>query len=169
LSPNTSCTTVDPFASSVSIHKHNPSIRGNGVTFYRESFYDDKGGWYKVTNTEITQGNSFYQEKLEDLKFKDVPKEEQDCVKWDFEEGDPEKNYCVEWEPPTLAGENISSIKIVGDYLVILFYWNSLTEEQESCQLFPTQDDVNKEGPKQIKWEYTRRQGRIPNYVLILH
>ncbi len=170
IDPNTECVNINPFTSSASIYEYDYSPEGGGVTFYRRSFYNNKGGWYKVENSEIGE---IYVKELNDLEFKDVPKEEQDCVKWDFEEGDPEKNYCSEWEPQTLAGENITSIEIDGNYFVMLIYLDPENPSPEGgysysfCQAFSTEDDINKEGPKQIKWEYIRSQGKYLNYVLI--
>jgi len=36
------------------------------------------------------------------------------------------------------------------------------------CQAFPKQEDVNKIGPQQIKWDAIRSSGRRPNYILII-
>ncbi len=163
INPNTGCVSVKPFAASASIYRYSFSPQGNGVTFYRKSFYNQEGGWYTVGNLEI-QGN--YIATLKDLKFKDVPKEEQDCVERDL------KGECTKREPPTLGGENITSIKIDGDYMVMLIYFKKGTDTDTKwsfCQAFPTTDDKNKEGPKQIKWEHIRQLsgGILPNYVII--
>jgi len=164
IDPNTECINVNRFASSSSIYEYDYSPKGDGVTFYRKSFHSNKGGWYKVENSEIGE---IYMGKLNDLEFKDVPKEEQDCAEWDL------KGKCTKKNPPTLAGENITSIKIDGNYFVMLIYLDPENPSPEGsysysfCQAFPTEDDVNKEGPKQIKWEYVRNQGEYPNYMLI--
>ena len=152
-----SCKKVDPFVS-ISIHQYAETPTGDGVTFYRESFYDKKGGWFKVGNNEI-QG--IYQKPLESLEFKGVPKEEQDCIEWDL------NGKCLKRKPPNLAGENISSIKIDGNYIVVFINWNPVTGEWLACQVFPTVDDVNKEGPKQIKWEYIQQRDNLPSWVAI--
>lgn len=164
IDPNAGCSSVNPFAASASIYRYSFSPEGDGVTFYRKSFYNDDGGQKKVGNSEI---GGIYMKNLEDLEFEDVPKEEQDCVNWDLE------GNCVEKKTPTLAGENISSIKIDGNYFVMLIYLDPENPSPEGrysysfCQAFPTDDDINKEGPNQIKWEYIRRYGKIPNFVLI--
>ena len=133
--------------------------------FYRKAFYNKEGGWYQVTN-ETIKGRKIYVAKLESLKFNDVPEKEQTCVEWDL------KNNCIKKEIPNLVGENLNSIKIDGNYIVMLIYFDSEKDTKNKysfCQTFPIADDENKEGPRQIKWEYIRSQtqGKVPNYVLI--
>jgi len=36
------------------------------------------------------------------------------------------------------------------------------------CQAFPTKDDVNRDGPVQIKWENVNNVGMTPNFALII-
>lgn len=164
IDPNVGCDPFQPFADSLSVYRysHNPS--GDGVWFYRKSFYNSEGGWYKVENSEI---RNIYVGDLKNLKFNDVPEEEQDCVEWDLD-GD-----CLRREIPNLAGENITSIKIDGNYFVLIVYFdpgnNPVKGPWSFCQAFPTVDDMNKEGPKQIRWEYIREQtgGNLPNFVII--
>jgi hypothetical protein len=94
-----------------------------------------------------------------------VPEEEQDCVQWD------NKNKCIKKQCPSLAGENISSIEINGNYIVVLVYFDEKIDTTFSwsyCQEFPTINDVNKEGPKQIKWDAIRNRGQYPNFVVII-
>lgn len=177
VNPNTVCDnlsqpTTNPFspiASSMSIYQYDAKPLENpnnkGVTFYRKSFFNDAGGWKKINSTTINGG---YMKLLKDLWFNNVPKEEQDCTKWSFITGRPENNYCIEWGFPNLTKENISSIKIEGDYLVILIYYDYSTGGWSSCQIFPTAGDTDREGPKQIKWDYIRQTGLYPNYVWIL-
>jgi len=116
----------------------------------------------KIKNNEI---GGIYIGSLKDLEFEDVPEEEQDCIEWDLD------GVCITKKPPTLEGENISSIKIDGNYFVMLLYFDPVNDSPAGpwtfCQAFPTEDDMNKQGPRQIKWEYIRRQGKTPNYVLI--
>ena len=186
ISPNSHCVQVNPFAVSVSIFQFDPNPRGEGVIFYRKSFYNDDGGWYKVKNSEIRTigGNQFYIRKLADLKFRDptmpddennpekctVPIEERDCVKWGNE---GPIGACLERRCPTLAGENITSISINGNYIVLLIYYDISDPTQgpwSFCQAFPTKDDASKSGPKQIKWESVRNidTGELPNWVMII-
>jgi len=171
INPNSHCIPVSPFASSASIYRYKP-VQDNdddGVFFYRKSFYNREGGWYKVSKSEIGVGDSgkFYAVKLDTLKFNDVPKEEQDCTKWD------EKGFCINKVPPSLDKENISSIEIKGDYVVLLIYFDESSDTNEGpwsfCQAFPTKDDINKDGPKQIKWENIRKMGdgNLPNWMMI--
>lgn len=169
INPNSHCIPVEPFAASASIYQYEPSPNDEGVIFYRKSFHNREGGWYEVSNSDIqnTGSNNFYAPELAKLKFNDVPENEQDCVKWDA------KGSCTNREPPSLAGENISSIEIKGNYVVLLIYFDKSSDKTKGpwsfCQAFPTKDDINKDGPKQIKWESVRNisTGRLPNYMII--
>ena len=73
---------------------------------------------------------------------------------------------------PALGGENISSIIINGNYLVVFIYFKNGDAEKgpwTSCQEFPLSGDINKFGPQQIKWEDIRNSsGAVPNYVMII-
>jgi len=148
---------VDYHPSSVTVFRYNPSPEGGGVAFYRKSFYDSEGGYLEIPNDQI---DPFFESNLEALTYQNVPIEEKPCVQWDL------KGHCTQRDtgPLTLEEGGISSIEIKGDYLVILY--DSLSGE--ACQIFPTEDDVNKEGPKQIKWEYIRQDDKSPTSVLIL-
>ena len=171
INPNKECSNINPFASSASIYQYNSNPNGDGVYFYRKSFFNEKGGSYKVSNSQI---NGIYYEKLDNLKFQNVPEEEQDCVKYD-KNGECMKGARV---APTLGGQNISSIQIKGNYFVLLVYASPKEESGNgngkwtytSCQGFPTSDDINKNGPQQIKWEdiINNNQGVVPNYVIII-
>ncbi|MBU3934566.1 hypothetical protein KKC00_01210 [Patescibacteria group bacterium] len=164
INPTVECESMPAFADSASIYRysHNPS--GNGVWFYRKSFYDESGGWYKVDNDKI---KNTYVGDLEELEFNDVPEEDKICAKWN------PAGECDKTTPPNLAEGNISSILIDGDYFVLLVYFDPKKDTKEGpwsfCQAFPTIDDINKEGPKQIKWEYIMEQtnGNLPNFVII--
>jgi hypothetical protein len=170
---------VEPFASSASVYTYNFNPDGDGVYFFRKSCFENqastslqflidkckenRGGWYKVENSEI---KGIYIKKLEDLIFNNVPEEEQVCTKYDKNE------TCVEKTPQSLGGENISSMIIKGDYLVLLVYFDSQDKPLgpwTSCQEFPTPENTNKVGPQQIKWENIRnKKGVIPNYLMII-
>lgn len=181
LNPNAECqSATDPddggsFADSASIYRYDFSSSGDGVYFYRKSYFDENGGWFKVANGEIKSGGGgdIYSEWLDNLYFLgdknecNVPEEEQNCKKYN-EKGKCEERYC-----PSLGDKNISSIKIKGDYLVLLTYAGpgQVCNDTlaDSCQEFPTLDDVNKTGPQQIKWEHIRNdKGVIPNCVTII-
>jgi len=184
-------------ASSASIYKYDPDPNGDGVYFFRKSCFNDQsgsgtsgliaqcqkdsGGWYEVKNSDI---KGIYVKKLEDLKFQDVPKEEQTCNEYD------NNGKCTKREIPALYGENISSMVIKGNYLVLFIYAaksDDLYGPWTSCQEFPTITDVNRLGPQQIKWENIRNSSvevkdttasgankknsvmpAIPNYVAII-
>jgi hypothetical protein len=184
------CLSVDPFAASASIYRYDYSPNGDGVYFYRKpcfntqpsnnvndfitqcnKFVDDNdkdivgSGYYKVSNSEIS---GIYIGRLEDLKFEHVPKNEQNCIKYD------KTGKCITRNPqsPSLGGENISSVIINGNYLVLFVYLGPQDNESgpwTSCQEFPIANDVNRMGPQQIKWQNIRNSnGVVPNYVIII-
>lgn len=163
--PNDRCQSVKPFGASASVHKYDFKPNGDGVYFYRKTYFNEQGGFYKVDNAEI---RGSYMKKLENLKFNNVPEEEQDCIKYE-NNGECAKDGR---RKPSLAGTNISSIKINGDYLVLFIYFAPGDPEAgpwSYCQAFPTIDDQNKKGPYQIKWESIRNKAiGLPNYVYIL-
>jgi len=165
LDPNRNCQNVSPFAASASVYKYDFSPNGDGVYFYRKSFFNDKGGVFKVSNSSISP---IYVQRLNDLKFVGVPEEEQDCAKYDT------NGKCAKdgRRAPSLGGENISSVKINGDYFVLFVYLGPNDTPSgiwTSCQEFPTVEDANKIGPQQIKWSSVRNtSGVVPNYVLIV-
>ncbi|MEK7658339.1 MAG: hypothetical protein AAB352_00555 [Patescibacteria group bacterium] len=174
IDPNVKCNTLPGIFNSASIYNYDYSPNGDGVYFYRKSFFNKNGGYYKVPNQNIKNSASgIYIESLENLQFSGnnsggctVPEEEQDCIKW-------EKNgICKEKKCPALAGENISSIEIKGNYFVLLVYFSPTDKAYGPwtyCQAFPTLDDINKNGPKQIKWDFIRNSGGvIPNYMVII-
>ena len=189
INPTGICATTNHFADSASIYTYESDSNGEGVYFYRKSFFNDCGGYLFIPNRLI---KPYYAARLESLSFTDpkgyvcgakpqdgdctVSKEEQDCVKYD------ENGKCTQKSCPTLAGENISSVEIKGDYLVLFIYrgpTDSAAGPWTSCQEFPTSSDVNKTGPQQVKWQNIRNgsgadstganiSGIIPNYVVII-
>jgi hypothetical protein len=177
INPNELCTPLlSPFAASASIHEYSFSPKGN-VVFNRKPLNgipgkedNKRGGFLQIDSSNI---NRVYVGELEKLYFGPsndpndctVPEEEQDCVQWD------NKNKCIKKQCPSLAGENISSIEINGNYIVVLVYFDEKIDTTFSwsyCQEFPTINDVNKEGPKQIKWDAIRNRGQYPNFVVII-
>jgi len=199
IDPNSSCSAVDHFASSASVHVYDPAPNRDGVYFYRKPCFNkigsqfndvnslvnycnsNSGGYLKVSNSEIKNAGSdtMYVGDLNQLKFTGVPDEEQDCVKYD------DNGQCTGRKPPSLGGENISSIIINGNYLVLFVYFAPGDTEAgpwNSCQEFPGSSDVNRIGPQQIKWEDIRANAvmgasngggkntisGIPNYVIII-
>ncbi|MDP3882974.1 MAG: hypothetical protein Q8Q48_02875 [Candidatus Staskawiczbacteria bacterium] len=176
INPNSKCNGVDRFTASASILKAEFSPVGDGIYLYRKSNFDKEGGFYKIPVSDIKGG---YIESLDKLKFTDnskrsrdnpegctVPEEERDCSKWN------NKNECIEKQCPTLAGENITSMELKGNYYVLLVYFSpgdTPAGPWTLCQGFPTLDDVNKTGPVQIKWKSIRNDsGKIPNYIIAL-
>ena len=175
INPNSKCQTVSPFAASASIYPYDFNSSGDGVYLYRNSFYNKQGGWYKINGSKL---NKIYIEALDNLRFFDqsavsgdnsegctVPKEERDCATWNA------KGECTKWSCPTLGGKNVSSIKISGNYLVLLVYFSPTDKSYGPwtyCQAFPTINDVNKDGPQQIKWDAIRSRGQDPNYIVII-
>ena len=175
LNPITGCINIKFPASSISVYRFDYSLTGNGITFYRKAFFNEnlppdrqREGVFTVEHSNLSP-RGYYFVYLNNLRFENrkrecnIPVEEQDCLAWDLE------GKCIQRRCPTLAGENISSIKINGDYFVLLLHYDAKTKEWSTCQAFPAPDDINKEGPEQIKWEYIRRDplGKLPNAVLI--
>jgi len=181
MDPNQSCQQVSPFAASASVYAYDFNPNGDGVYFFRKSCFNDNpygnsndiithciqdgGGYYKVDNSQI---NHIYVGNLDNMQFWGVPEKEQDCIKYE-KNGECAKNGG---KPPSLAGENISSMIINGNYLVLLVYFNPAKDSAmswSSCEEFPVTDDANRLGSRQIKWENIRNsQGIIPNYVIII-
>lgn len=168
---------IDAESASIYIYDFNPSEAGN-VILYRESLNsapgketNKDGGYLKIRQKDIK--NLFWR-RLDNLKFTgtiggkecNVPEGEQDCIEWDKD------NKCIKYECPTLAKENITSIKIDGDYIVLLLYIDPKDDTDNFtysyCQAFPTKNEVNKIGPQQVKWDPIRSEGREPNYILII-
>ena len=173
IDPNTPCTADDATASSMSVYRYNPQDDGNGVIFYRNPFFKTAGGWKKVSKGEIASMPEF---NLENLTFDGnggdctVPEIEQDCIKWDISgqcSKDPGSRTC-----PKLTPKNINSIDVGGKYFVV-FYYNGRPVSStnpysySNCQIFPTPEDINFYGPKEMKWDYIRNYGDVPNVMAI--
>ena len=186
LNPNTKCSPVENFTASATIHKYDFFPKGDGVYIYRKSFdqvsgkeKNKEGGYLKISNLQIknTGSASGYIGTLKELKFTGtstnynnledctVPEDEQDCVKYN------EKGKCIQKECPRLNSENISSIYISGNYLVLLVYFKPGDKPLGPwtyCQAYVSSEDANKDGPQQIKWDAIRNRGQNPNYIFIM-
>ena len=182
IDPNTSdCAETELTSSpkSASIYTYNWYPTGT-VTFYRNGSFDKDGGYLTLNAPNIEM---LYEKELKNLKFTGerlgsdniedctAPEDQQDCKMWN------KNGNCTKKECPTLSKKNISSIEIDGDYLVVLEYLkdSDMTEDGEPgeigtfCQAYPKDQDVNKLGPKQIKWDaISNTLGFEPNYVLII-
>jgi len=182
ISPNVSCTNVSPFAASASIYQYDFNPDGQGVYLYRGSFNKVPGkednieqGFLKIANSRIKNSGVFVA-NLSQLKFTGnswnfdnlnnctVPEKDLICIKYD------ENRNCIEKQCPDLSEENISSIKIAGDYLVMLIYFDPVDTSLKwsYCQAYPSLKDIDKEGPQQIKWDAIRNRGQDPNYIAII-
>lgn len=161
---------VSPEASSISVYKYDFNTPGGSVTFYRKPLMNPEGGSFTVLI------NDLYQQELSKLFYTDtgdkngkcnVPEKERDCSRWDTK-----TNKCLEKSCPSLAGNNIGSIKIGGNFVVILLHYNPGVTGSDykwvTCQTFPTPDDKSKSGPQQIRWEYIKSEPNLPNYVVVM-
>jgi len=179
INPNTGCQEVNISVSSASIYEYDFDPNGDGVYIYRKSHNsvagkeeNRNGGYLKIENSEIktSAGNSLYFKRLGDLTFNGsggectVPKDEMECAFW------KDSGICERYKCPSLADENISSININGDYLVVLMYRanNDTGLFSTYCQAFPTENDYNKIGPQQIKWDPIKSSGYKPTHILII-
>jgi len=169
---NAKCSNVPAFAVSASVHKYDFSAEGEGVKIYRKSFFDADGGYLNIANQKI---NGIYIGRLEKMFFTNdagkctVPEKEQVCANWD------QNGNCIKKTCPNLAGENISSIEIKGNYIVMLVYYNPSEFGSSNpsnlwswCQEFPADNDADQNGPEQIKWEGIRQTGKLPNSIVII-
>lgn len=175
INPNSnSCQQLENFATSASVYNFDFNPNNNGkVTFFRKPFFNPEGGWLEINNNQIKSGTNggLFRLKLSDTTFKgnsncSVPEDEKICEKWD------NQGSCTQKKCPTLAGKEISSIKIEGNYIVLFVYKDPkdpVNGPWTYCQEFPTTDDINKEGPKQLKWEkiLNQNQENLPNYLFI--
>lgn len=179
INPNTGCQEVKISPASASIYTYDFNPKGDGVYIYRKSFdsvsgkeKNKDGGYLKIKNSEIktSAGKPLYFKSLSQLSFLGeknectVPKEEQDCAQWN------DDGRCEKYKCPNLNKENISSISLVGNYLVVLIYIdpNDRNMVYTYCQAFPTKDDYNKIGPQQIKWDPIRSSEYEPTHILII-
>lgn len=154
-------------ASSMSVYRYNMQDNGNGVIFYRKPYFKTAGGWVALSKTTGL--------KLEGITFNGnggkctVPEEEQDCIKWETN-GQCAKNSR---KCPKLTPENINSINVGGKYIVLFFHDAEITDTDtntyawSNCQIFPTPEDTNFTGPKEMKWDYIRNYGDLPDAVAI--
>lgn len=169
IDPNANvCQRVENFSSSASIHTFDFNSSGDGVYIYRKPFFNTDGGWVKISGEQI--GSRVFGKELKDLTFNgyfsecNVPEDEKICAKWN------NRGECTQKDCPTLAGKEISSIKIEGNYIVFLIYADPKDADAgpwSYCQEFPTPNDINREGPKQIKWEKVLNQRKLPNWIYI--
>jgi len=121
---------ISPIYSSATVVQWSPDWKsaGDGVKFFSDEFY--KGGYYEVQDQEMAP---IYEHDLEDLVFNYIGSgvaEEEQGVKPNFK-------------------ESPGSIRITGDYLVIL-YTNKGTDY---CQAF-------NEGPVNLKTEWITKEGK---------
>lgn len=177
------CKKVTPFASSVGIYKYSFTASGD-ITVYRNPSFNKDGGYFKIRSSDIQSAISqskWYMLDLNNTKFTSsndctVPKDQQDCTKYNKNgECAKDSRKC-----PSLGGNNIGSIEINGDYLVMLVYYNASDPQVSDnvknngawnlCQAFPTPDDINKTGPRQVKWEDIRNNSSVtlPNWLVVI-
>ena len=127
------------------------------------------GGYYEITNSDILDsiknGNAGYMASLDSLKFTGtsnstnctanctVPKNDQDCTSYDV------NGKCTQRCCPSLGGQNISSVVINGDYIVLFIYKDSNDASGGPwtyCQAFPAANDINGIGPLKLNWQTIR-------------
>jgi len=193
IDPNTPCSNVKPFASSASIHQYDFNPSGEGVDIYRNPFMGEQGGYLHITNSQIKRAGILILE-LKNLRFtgessdyenwhrctvptlrpcplteecswKDIPGIYRDCVKYN-EKGECTKDIC-----PSLDKKNISSIEITGDYVVLLVYFapgDPAYGPWSYCQEYASSEDINKDGPENIKWDAVRSRGQDLNWMVII-
>lgn len=179
ITPDESCNDLElenP-AKSASVYVYNYHPAGT-VTFYRNGVFDENGGYLTLQTSDINKSDddNLYEVELKTLRFTGnhvgspniadctVPEDQQDCIAWD------KNGNCTQKECPTLANNNISSIEISGDYLVVLEYLkNGPSIMGDFCQAYPKDADINKIGPKQVKWDPINNAKQFwANYVLII-
>lgn len=180
INPNKPCSdNMKPFAASASIHQFDFSPNGDGVYLYRKPLdqvsgkEENKNGGYlkisnpqnitilKLSNLRFTGNSSDYN----NIDLCTVPKDEQDCAKYN------DKGECIQKECPKADKQNISSIWINGGYLVMLVYFapgDPTYGPWTYCQEYATSEDINKQGPQNIKWDAIRSKDQEPNFLIIL-
>ena len=154
-------------ASSMSIYQFYTGGMGDGVKFYRKPYFNEAGGWVRINAEEFALGDITFDGDGGDCT---VPEEEQDCIKWEpTGQCAKDSRRC-----PKVTMENINSIETNGDYIVLFFYVGGHSSASgpnpykwSNCQIFPTPEDLNLIGPKEMKWDYIRKYGDIPNRVAI--
>ena len=157
----TGCNSLDPFASSITVFAYNFGGPKGNITFYRKPNFDQSGGYLTIGVSRLYQG------KLKNLRFNNVPEKERDCLEWDLNAN------CQKYDNkgPTLEAKNISSVKINGKYALVFIYWDPAkgdnTYKWTFCQIYPSPDDTNKEGPREIKWDTIQNQEWYPNWVVV--
>lgn len=171
VNPNTTtCQTIDNLANSASVRIYNFKNNSDGkITFFRKPFFNKDGGFLEIPDSFISDKDTIFMADLSTLTFADssgcnVPISEQLCEKWN-NNGD-----CIQKKCPTLAGKEISSIKIEGNYIIKFVYFDPKDPSKGPftyCQEFPTPNDADKEGPKQIKWEKIYNQPNLANWIYI--
>lgn len=184
LSYNVGCKDVDPFASSVNIYQYSLTATGD-ITIYRNPSFDKNGGYFTISSSDIqnamNQGHAYmldlnntYFGPSADSNSCTVPKYQQDCKNYDT------FGNCLHRTCPTLAGKNLGSIKIGGNYYVLAIYYNpsdpingagvTSNGPWNFCQAFPTSNDINNYGPTQINWEDIMNQNstNLPNFIEVI-
>lgn len=163
---------IDPFSLSVDIYRASFTPIGE-ITIFRNSNFTPEGGYFKILSSDISSsigGGNAYMINLDNTRFTDsgctVPEEEQDCTQYD------DKGKCVSRECPTLASKNIGSIKIDGNYFVLAVYLSpsdTAAGPWTNCQSFSTVDDINKAGPRLIRWEnvFNKSSTTLPNWLIV--
>ena len=183
--PNIGCgapnNNIEPFATSATIEKYSWAPFGD-VTFFRNTDSKPEGGYFTVRSSDV-QEKGIYLGDLSQLSFTGssggctVPEAELDCVTWSETLCSDcviiDGKYCAKTQCPTLAGNNIGSIIINGNYIVLFVYVGPQDKKfgpWSFCQAFPAPDDINKTGPQQIKWEDIKNNElyKIPNWVAII-
>lgn len=189
VNPNIGCNSpnnnIEPFASSASIHRYRHTFESLGnVTFFRNADSNPEGGYLTITDSDVGE-KGLYIGSFDQLRHTGslsgectVPQREQDCATWSDA---PCPNcviidgkYCSKTQCPSLAGDNIGSIKIDGNYVALFIYYDPIKDRPEGpwsfCQAFPTPDDINETGPQQIRWEDIKNNNlyKIPNWFLII-
>lgn len=183
INPNKECSEVKPFAASASVHQYDFNPDGDGVYIFRKPLTQAQGkeanmegGFLKISNSEIARlGIAIFD--LRQLRFTGtssdynnlnnctVPENEQDCLNYD------QKGKCIQKQCPKLSKENISSIWIYGDYAVLLVYFapgDPRYGPWTYCQEYASAEDVNKQGPQNIKWDAVRSRSQDPNFMVII-
>ncbi|MBU3895942.1 hypothetical protein KKG36_01310 [Patescibacteria group bacterium] len=171
LDPNIECQSIlwpGPFSASAAVYQYDFFSAAGSVTFFRKPFYNEQGGWKRIPAGMI---DKLFDQPLSSLFFDGdgekctVPEEDKACLRWDIN-----GKTCLKREDcPNLSGENINSIKMTSNFIVLLLKADPTDGTRGSvCQLFPAFDDLAKTGPLQLHWEYVRNQKALPDWVTII-